>query len=302
MGDYTIAINIILIISVSGLWYIGLRRTEKAVSSRPSNTTGLELVAFEDVISKIRQERTEEIAQIKFESALLIQETKRECEVQIARLREEHARIQDAMQVKIDFLLDTVAKGSPIKEITRVADHEQISTKDILVVIGGSELSFKTDLVAIRRSGMRTFRLMEPSKKALVSQLERKRRSDGFTYKYLHISAHAGPEGIQIGNDIADPEWLADNLNGIEILLIAGCDGEELGDWLGGIARYVITMSEPVKLTDEPAQSDIGIFTEAFWKGIGNGYDVYRAFDKAISLSPVWIGEIAQIHSGVNIS
>jgi len=245
-----------------------------------------ERLYVDGIVRIIRAEYEEEIDKLKEDA----KKAKKLFMDEIENLRLSSEQTQADMQRTIDFLVRelSVAKIVPLIE-------GSMTREDVLVVVGTEDTALKMDLMAVRRSGVRLSRLQPATKTSLETMLNR-RRKNGTPIKYIHISAHAGPDGIELEDGLADPEWLADQMQGVTVLLIAGCRGENLGDWLAGIARYVITMSEPVRNTTTPGMSDIGIFSEVFWRGIYNNRPVPVAFDEAIQMSPAWISEIAELH------
>ena len=245
-----------------------------------------ERLYVDGIVRIIRAEYEEKIDKLKEDA----KKAKKLFMDEIENLRLSSEQTQADMQRTIDFLVRelSVAKIVPLIE-------GSMTREDVLVVVGTEDTALKMDLMAVRRSGVRLSRLQPATKTSLETMLNR-RRKNGTPIKYIHISAHAGPDGIELEDGLADPEWLADQMQGVTVLLIAGCRGDNLGDWLAGIARYVITMSEPVRNTTTPGMSDIGIFSEVFWRGIYNNRPVPVAFDEAIQMSPAWISEIAELH------
>ncbi len=245
---------------------------------------------LEKIIASIHKERDAEVAQIRAEAEAMLAEMKQQYEAQITALRAEAEKMRAEMQGRIDFLLETLALRGAAEQSKPAGNQE------MLVVIGEDDIALRMDLLVIRRAGMKFHRLSPASKAALEIYLSRKRKA-GASPRYIHIAAHASAEGIRLSDGLADPEWLADRLDGVEVLLIAGCEGDNIGDVLAGIARYVITMTEPVTNATRPGLSDIGVFAETFWRAIQQGESVGNAYERALRASPSWIGEIAQLHT-----
>jgi hypothetical protein len=78
-------------------------------------------------------------------------------------------------------------------------------------------------------------------------------------------------------------------LDGVEILVIAGCESSEIGDLLG-VVPYVVTMSNRVEHKDAAA------FTRRWWSAIGRGLEPDEAWSEAIERSPSGMSEYVVRH------
>ena len=93
---------------------------------------------------------------------------------------------------------------------------------------------------------------------------------------------------MEFDDGIASPQWLSENVQGAEVVVIAGCQSDTVGDYLG-VATAVITMLEEVR------NDDAARFTEAFWTQIGEKMQPEDAFYKAIEIVPQ-VSEFAEYH------
>lgn len=230
-------------------------------------------------------------------------------EIKIQALRLEYETKIQNLQAQIDFLLKTLTDRSSSGEHNWNGDGKvavalpapTTRQRQMLVVIGQDDTGLKMDFSVLRRARIPFTRLSPATLDSFEAEINRARRI-GDPYAYIHISAHAGEDGVQFSDGLATPEWLAERLRGVEVVLIAGCEGTNIGDTLGGIAEYVITMAEPVRNEQRRVSlSDIGIFSEVFWSAVWDGKDARTAFYTALDRSPSWIGEIAHIHAGITL-
>ncbi|MFM7173458.1 MAG: hypothetical protein ACKO4U_10550, partial [Caldilinea sp.] len=88
----------------------------------------------------------------------------------------------------------------------------------------------------------------------------RRERSCGRPVSLLHLAVHAGHKGVQL----ADGKWLSERLLGVQVLLLAGCQGDRIGDWLG-VVPFVITIDAAI------GHDDAAVLCEHFWIGIRPG-------------------------------
>ncbi len=135
------------------------------------------------------------------------------------------------------------------------------------------------DAIAIRRVGIPFQRLQNCTSSDLDRYLQAGRQ-DRQTPWWLQISAHMGPTGIQFADGVKSTSWLSQRIRGIRVLVLAGCENEEVGSQLVGLARHVILVYESI---DSQSAQD---FSFAFWREIGDGTDPPDAFARALDECP----------------
>ncbi len=98
-----------------------------------------------------------------------------------------------------------------------------------LLVVVGPDAALRIDLAALRTvkrlTGLAFHRLPDASADDLDAYLRRE-RSKGRPVGYLHLAVHAGPAGIDLAGGAVDGEWLSERLLGVQVLLLAGCEGD----------------------------------------------------------------------------
>lgn len=159
-----------------------------------------------------------------------------------------------------------------------------------LLVGIGSDSSLQVDLAALRAVKTKTglgFSRILPITFEKFHHIIADARMRGKPYRYIHLAVHANATGVKFERTIS-PLELSSELQDVKVLVIAGCESNEVGMLLG-VVPYVISMRETV------THDDAMRFTEAFWINIGNGSDPEDAFYDAIAKVPN-VGEFAEIH------
>jgi hypothetical protein len=161
-----------------------------------------------------------------------------------------------------------------------------------LLVCVGADAALKVDLAALRAvraaTGLHFRRIVAATRDDFEAHLRRE-RAKGRPVELLHLALHAGHDGVAFADGLADGDWLSERLCGVRVLLLAGCQGDAVGDWLG-VVPHVITLSEDI------SHADAALLTEHFWKGIGRGLDPDRALDGALAACPPVVGEYVVRH------
>lgn len=161
-----------------------------------------------------------------------------------------------------------------------------------LLVVIGNDPALRVDLDALRgveRSGKFSIARPYPDSMNGIRVVLDRWRNRGDPIRYVHMAVHSAPEGIEIGRDeLITPDWLSDNLKSVNILVINGCRGDAVGDWLG-VVPYVVVMRHEV------ANNDAVQFAFAFWDAVGDGLDVEAAFRRARQRSPQTVAEYVEL-------
>lgn len=164
--------------------------------------------------------------------------------------------------------------------------------KRLVLVAVGPDPMLKADLTSFRsvqtKTNLRFTRVIDVDRERFERHLER-HRARGRPIRYVHLSVHAGPNGVQFADGKVDGVWLSEVLKDVEVLVLAGCEASFVGDYLG-VVPFVITMAEPID------NHDASVFTELFWASIGNGVDPEAAFYEALDKGPPVLSEFAELH------
>lgn len=156
----------------------------------------------------------------------------------------------------------------------------------LLIAAIGLDAALSLDLAALRAvrtsTGMEFARIQDATLTKLKAALDRE-RSHGRKVN-VHLAVHSGTAGVELGGQVVDAVALSEFLDGAQVLLIAGCESSQVGDFLG-VVPFVISMSEKVSHTDA------AMFTQAFWQAIGKGMEPAPALRYALAHSPSGMSE-----------
>lgn len=161
-----------------------------------------------------------------------------------------------------------------------------------LLVCLGDDPALAVDLAMLRGVRVATglaFHALRGATRATLARSLRRARATGRPVRYLHMACHASAAGIDMADGVADGAWLSARLEGIEVLLIAACHGDEVGDWLR-VVPYVVTFA------DDLAHADAAAMTYAFWKAIGTGEAVDTALENALRSTSPEVSEFVVRH------
>lgn len=147
------------------------------------------------------------------------------------------------------------------------------------LLVMGDETFGETDRNALRRAGILFHRLVDGSFQSLKEELQRKRQ-EGRQYKVVHISTHAGKEGIQFSDGVFSGNELSNILDGVELLFLASCSNINISDDILGIVKKIIVVYE--NIDNESMQN----FVFNFYNNLKIDFDIEKSFNVAISLTP----------------
>lgn len=217
-----------------------------------------------------------------------------------AKHQREVAELRRDMQAMLQMLTEKQREVSDLKDRIHQLESarpvkERRQRKPVLAVGIGADGMLEEDLAALRGvPGLHLAALHNVSMADLEALIER-HRALGAPVRFLHLSLHADHQGAAFADGIADGLWLSRNLSDVEVLVLAGCKGDRLGDLLA-VVPYPITMRAEIE------NRDASIFTRAFWTEIGrqmaagDGVDVDAALDEALRRSPRVVSEMIEPH------
>lgn len=165
-------------------------------------------------------------------------------------------------------------------------------TGPVLAVCLGEDPQLLVDLAVLRAvrvaSGLKFARILNATRGKFVRYLNRE-RGFGRPVELLHMGLHASAEGIEFADGLVDGNWLSERLLGVRVLLLACCQGDSLGDWLG-VVPYVVSLREDVP------HEDVVLLAQHFWQGIGLGQEPGAALDGALAFCPPALSEYVVRH------
>lgn len=205
---------------------------------------------------------------------------------ELAEQRQRYEQRIQELERRVDFLVDQLQKaGIRIRDLENQSEHlptvsreTDAIIKPLLLICGENATMCDSDRLSLRRAGIGFQRLYHASKRTIEEEL-RRRRQDGTLYPWLHITAHASPEGIQLGDGIADPTWWNERLQGIAVVFLAACQTAAVADALAGLVTVVF-------VHEDIGDRDASDFTYAFWRRMKEGADPHQAYRQALFEAP----------------
>lgn len=159
----------------------------------------------------------------------------------------------------------------------------------VLVVGVGEDVMLQEDLAQLRRvQALRISRLLPVSMANLERTVER-HRAAGNPVKLLHLAVHSNAQGLVFADGVATGLWLSQHLAGVDIMVLAGCEGDQVADLLR-VVPAVVSMREAV------SNRDAAIFAGAFWSAVGSGMNASDAFEYALDRAPATLAEFVELH------
>lgn len=212
-------------------------------------------------------------------------------------LRREHERSlagqQQELQKRIDWLLGQIQDdGVKIKLLEAQSGTSAIAltiAKPLLLICGDVSQFCTADRMAIRKAGVPFHRIIESTKQKIDDEF-RRRRADNTLYKWVHISSHAGANGIQLVDGLAGADWWNDLLEGVQVIFLAACKTVEIADALAGMCTVVST-------TEEIEDKHAADFTYIFWRQMKEHGRPERAYQEALLAVPQ-VAEFTDIRLG----
>jgi hypothetical protein len=177
---------------------------------------------------------------------------------------------------------------------SRLAQLEQTEANrdnNVIVAVLGTDEALQIDLAMLRnvanRTALRLTRLLPVTKASLATYLSR-HRTQGRPVRYVHFAVHSSPAGLVFSDGVADGVWLSETLQDVQVVVIAGCQSDAVGDLIG-VVPAVVSMREDV------GHKDAGSFALVFWTEIGGGANPIDAYDLALRRVPA-VSEYAELH------
>lgn len=213
---------------------------------------------------------------------------------ELAEQRQLYEKRIHELEQRVDFLVDQLQKAGirirdletqnqlaiqPAPHPTTVSRETDAPIKPLLLICGENATMCDSDRLSLRRAGIGFQRLYHASKRTVDEEL-RRRRQDGTLYPWLHITAHAAADGIQLADGIADATWWNERLQGIYVVFLAACKTAAVADALAGLVKVVVFIHEDI------GDRDASDFTYAFWRRMKEGADPHQAYRQALFEAP----------------
>lgn len=207
----------------------------------------------------------------------------------LQRLLFEKTEQNGALQAEVARLNDRV------RQLEKLAPPPQpgpAQHPETLLAVIGADPALKIDLAALREvereNNIRVSRVYPVTRAKLKSTLDRF-RVNGRPVRYVHMAVHAGPKGLAFQGEVVDAAWLSENLKNVQVLLINGCQSDEIGDWIG-VVPTVVTMREDI------SHEDAAQFAKVFWSAVASGVLPEDAYYQARDRAPQAVAEFVELN------
>lgn len=217
--------------------------------------------------------------------ALQLKQLQLELEVQRKRYEQQIAEYEhriNELEERVDFLVSELQRsGVHIHDLERALIGGKSLPKfdtPLLLIGGMDDAIFNSDRQALRRAGVSFKRLPKATKKTIADEL-RRRRQDGRLPPWLHIAAHAAAAGILLEDGVADPSWWHENMDGVQVIMLAACQTVAVADALAGLCTVVF-------VHEDIENRDASDFTYAFWRHMVEHGDPVQAYRQAVNETP----------------
>lgn len=195
------------------------------------------------------------------------------------------ARVEiDAMREEIHAMKSELAKHG-------IGSAFTLARKFLLMAIS-DEAGFQLDLAAARSvstiTGLTVRRLQHLTFEKLQQTLDRAREHSR-AIQLVHLGVHSSQAGLLMNGDLVTAVQLSEILSGVVVLLIAGCQSDSVGDYLG-VVPFVVTITEDVR------HEDASKFAQLFWSEVASGHEPGRALERALERAPSGMSEYVERH------
>lgn len=181
-----------------------------------------------------------------------------------------------------------------VRQLEKLAPAPAVAAQhpETLLAVIGEDPALRIDLAALREvereSNLRVSRVYPVTKVKLKATLDRY-RVNGRPVRYVHMAVHAGPMGLAFQGETVDAAWLSENLKNVQVLLINGCQSDEVGDWIG-VVPTVVTMREQI------THEDAAQFAKLFWAAVASGVTPEDAYYQARDRAPQSVAEFVELN------
>ncbi len=161
-----------------------------------------------------------------------------------------------------------------------------------LLVVTGDDPLLEKDVAMVRAVARETGLHYQHIANATRADLEahlRRARSHGRPFNWVHLACHVSHAGVRFADGVGDGAWLSSVLMGVEVLLIAGCNGDRVGDWLA-VIPHVITLSDKI------SHDDAATLTHHFWEAMARAQPPTAALAQAMARCPQVLWESVVAH------
>jgi hypothetical protein len=198
-------------------------------------------------------------------------------------------------QNEIDKLTERIRqleRGQSVESATAILLEAPVMRQVLLACIGNDPM-LRLDLAHLRRVQAQTALRLATLDPVTLVDLENtldRQRLNGTPIRYVHFGVHSDQKGLYLADGVASWEWLSERLDGVDVVVLAGCSNDRIADKLRVVDTVVSVRAREVQ------NKDASLFIEVFWLAIGNGSSAQEAFELALRRAPARVGEFVELH------
>ena len=199
-------------------------------------------------------------------------------------------------QNEIDTLKERIRqleRGQAVDAAQAIALNATPTAREVLLACIGNDPMLRLDLAHLRRVQAQTnLRLatLDPVTLVDMENMLDRQRLNRTPIHYIHFGVHSDQNGLYLADGVATWEWLSERLDGVEVMLLAGCTNDRVADKLRVVDAVVSVRAREIQ------NKDASLFVEVFWLAIGNGLSAQDAFEQALERAPARVGEFVELH------
>lgn len=269
--------DVITVLIIVVLAFIALRWAERKIGHRIGEDA--ESLHYEQKIVNLEnqiKDQRDEYEKQKAQDTQRILELERRIDFLVGELQRAGIRIRDLEQ------------GATKKE-SHLPPKPDLPAKPLVLVVGSSPQMGEVDRQSLRRANIPFHRLLAATKADVIAFL-RGQRQNGTLPPWMHVSAHAGPDGVELADGLTPPSWWNEHCQGMQVVFLAACKTAKVAEALAGLVTVIF-------IYEDIGDQDASAFTYAFWRRMHEHGDPLKAYRQAVIEAPQ-IAEFTDIRTG----
>jgi hypothetical protein len=206
-----------------------------------------------------------------------LNEAQREIDLLKTEREQDKAQLKTALARLAELeVMYEIIPGNPVP--ARLNPRRKL-VKPLLVVCGTDPEIVGADLAVLEAIGLRYTRLLDATRDDVQNAIATA-RDDGRMYRWMLVSAHAGPDGVGLADGLAPADFWMRQISGFEVVGLAACRGTNIADHLRDRAGFVWYFREGVP--NEAANR----FVQKFFQRLNSGETPETAFIACLDAVP----------------
>ena len=200
----------------------------------------------------------------------------------------------EAQDVIIVTLQARVSELEALITLAGAANKAKLLTTPVLLALGADHgIELEVDLAAwryVKRVSNLDYTVLRRATMLSIESVLNTWRENGLPIRHMQLSGHMGPDGIELADGMVTAAKLSGLLDGVEVLLLAGCEASMIGEFLR-VVPAVLSVREPLSDVDSAR------LTRVFWALIGNSVPPGAAFVETKARLPSRLAEMLELHT-----